>query len=391
MSSGDPIAFLNSLAQALSALQLYPDRHTTRERALDHIFEKLQDLIADDPSPSFSFLGEEVIYNDRPVRELREWGWSKRLSDVGVQRLVLHRETTRAELEEFLDEVLARVAARAIDTAEVRQMRRSSIQYGVVGIRGAGGDLESGDIETAGLSFSLKEEADTIEWIHSELSAGRALPLPEAESVVRALTVAMHGDQEIMLPLLSLRQFDEYTTTHSLNVCVLAMGLAEWMGLGARDVRAFGIAGLMHDLGKVKVPVEILNKAGKLTERERDVMKSHTVEGARIIIETEPDLDLAAVVAYEHHVMLNGGGYPSFAYPRECHRASKFVHVCDVYDALRTKRPYRDAWPSDKVLAYVEERSGIEFDGEIAHAFTTMMRDWEPKLTNLTSEVVAAP
>ncbi len=378
----DPIDFLNSLAQALSALSLYPDGHSHRERALDRIFESLVDLLSDDPNPTFSFLGEELIYNDRPLRELRDWGWSKKLSDVGVQRLLLNRETTREELEGFLEEVLARVTLQSIDTAEARQVRRSSIRYGAIGIR-ENQEHDDQAIVTASLSFSLQEEADTIDWIHEELQSGRALPLQEAEAVVRALTVAMHGDQQMIIPLLNLRNFDEYTTTHSLNVCVLAMALAEWMGLGGRDVRAFGVAGLMHDLGKTTIPIEILNKAGALTHAEREIMKRHPVEGAKIIISTEPDLALAAVVAYEHHIMLNGGGYPTFAFARDCHRGSKFVHVCDVYDALRTTRPYRGAWESDKVLAYMEERSGLEFEGEVAHAFTQMMREWEPQMTEL--------
>ena len=109
-------------------------------------------------------------------------------------------------------------------------------------------------------------------------------------------------------------------------------------------------------------------------------MNAHPVEGAKLILKGENELDLAAVVAYEHHIMLNGGGYPSMSYKRDCHEASKLVHVCDVYDALRTKRPYRDAWPADKVLAYLEERSGSEFEGSVAHSFTTMMHTWEPQL-----------
>jgi putative two-component system response regulator len=115
-------------------------------------------------------------------------------------------------------------------------------------------------------------------------------------------------------------------------------------------------------------------------------MNQHPTEGARIIIATQPDLDMAAVVAYEHHIMLNGGGYPSLTYARDCHRASKLVHVCDVYDALRTKRPYRDAWPSAKALAYLEERSGVEFDGKVAHEFVGMMRNWEPRVAMLTED-----
>jgi putative two-component system response regulator len=164
------------------------------------------------------------------------------------------------------------------------------------------------------------------------------------------------------------------------------MGLAEYLGLGARDVRAFGTAGLLHDLGKTKIPKDVLNKAGKLTPEERAIMNAHPVEGAKIIIATEQDLDLAAVVAYEHHIMLNGGGYPGLTFARDCHPASKLVHVCDVYDALRTNRPYREAWPSEKVLAYLEERGGSEFDGEVAAQFVRMMRERESQITAVEAD-----
>ena len=380
-----PVEFLTAFAQGLSAMSLYPDGHSSREGALDAVYQQLLDILEDDPNATFSFLGDEVVYGTRPLRELRDWEWSKRLAGIGVQRLQFDRTTTRDDLEGFLDELLARLTLRAIDTAEARPTRATGIRFGTLGIRGEPG-VGDGEVREATMSFTLSEEADTIRWLHQEITSGHELPLGEAEAVVRGLSVAMHGDQQVMLPLLKLRQFDEYTTTHCLNVCVLAMALAEWMGMGARDVRAFGVAGLLHDLGKVRIPLEVLNKRGKLTDDEREVMKNHTIEGARIIISSEPDLDLAAVVAYEHHIMINGGGYPSLKFDRDCHRASKLIHVCDVYDALRTDRPYRDAWSSEKVLAYLEERSGLEFDGEIAHAFTHMMREWEPAVTQVAED-----
>jgi putative nucleotidyltransferase with HDIG domain len=317
---------------------------------------------------------------------MKDWEWSKRLAGIGIQRLEIDQRATRPELEDLLDEILARLNLRAINTAEARQMReQGAIRYGRVGLDDREID-EDQELLTATLSFTLGDEAEAIRWIHEEITGGRELPLVEAESVVRALAVAMQGDQQIMLPLLRLRSYDEYTTTHALNVCVLAMALAEWIGLGAQDVRAFGVAGLLHDLGKVKIPKEVLNKAGKLTPQEREIMNSHPVHGARIIAESEPDLDVAAVVAYEHHIMLNGGGYPALTYPRDCHYGSKLVHVCDVYDALRTRRPYRGAWPADKILAYLEERSGLEFDGTLAHAFTQMVRAWEPRIAVVTED-----
>jgi putative nucleotidyltransferase with HDIG domain len=379
------IQFLTAFAQALSALTLYPEGHRTRERALDAVYERLRRLLEEEAHPVFSFLGEEVIYGRLPLRELRGWEWAPRLSAIGVQRLQFDATATREEIEEFLDQVLARLTLRAIDTSEARQMRPSGIRFGAVGLKGEG-DLGAADITTASIAFTLGEEAQTVRWIHEELGGAHALPLAEAEAVVRALSVAMHGDQQVMLPLLKLRTYDEYTTTHSMNVCVLAMGLAEWLRMSAEDVRTFGIAGLLHDLGKVRIPRDILTKAGKLTDEERTVMNQHPVDGARLIMASPGELDLPAVVAYEHHIMLNGGGYPPLRYRRDCHLASKLVHVCDVYDALRTNRPYRDAWPMAKVLSYLEERSGTEFDGHLAHTFTAMMREWEPKVTTVSED-----
>jgi putative nucleotidyltransferase with HDIG domain len=384
-----PVAFLHSFAQGLATLALYPEGHASRERALDLLFARVGDLLRENPRPVFSFLGDDVIYADLPLREMRGWDWSRRLAELGVQRIQFDETVTRDQIEEFLDLVLARLTLKAVDSSEARQMRPSGIRYGMVGVDGQ--DAAGQETPTATIRFTLEDEAETVRWIHQEVAGQRVLPLAEAEAVVRGLSVAMHGDRQLILPLLRLREFDEYTTTHSINVSVLTMALAEWLGMGGRDVRAFGVAGLLHDLGKVKIPKEILTKPGKLTTDERAVMNSHPVEGARIIISSEPDLDLAAVVAYEHHIMIDGGGYPTLQYPRACHQASRLVHVCDVYDALRTNRPYRDAWAADKILAYIEERSGAEFDGEIAHAFTRMIREWEPAVAELSTAEAAVP
>jgi|GEM_PF-193284 len=381
----EPGRFLTSFAQALAAMALYKEGHPARERAVDTAYERLLDLRASDSRPLFTFLGDEVLYGQRPLREFHGWDWSARLSDAGVQRLEFAEEVSRDDFLDFLDEMMARVTLSVIGTADARQMRASKIRFGTVGLKGEA-PVEDAELPTATLTYSLGEEAATVRWLHDEMRERKTLALTEAEAVVRSLSVAMHSDQQLVLPLLKLRDFDEYTTTHSLNVSVLAMATAEFLGHGPRDVRSFGMSGLLHDLGKVSIPHEILTKPGRLTPEERAIMNAHPVEGARLIIENEKHLDLAAVVAYEHHIMLDGGGYPRLKYARECHYASKIVHVCDVYDALRTNRPYREAWPSEKVLAYLEEKAGTEFDPGVAAAFIRMMRLWERRTAVLESE-----
>ena len=384
----DPSKFLTALAQTISTMSLYKAGHPARERVIDRSLSLLRDLLVENSKPEFSFLGDEVVYGTTSMRELRDWEWSARFAAIGVQRLEFDADVSRDELVEFLEIVAKRLAnpAAPLDTAESRQTRRSAIRYGEVGIRAEDEAIRrklEQDIATATIAYSLGEEIDAVKYMHEEVMKKGGLPLLEAEAVVRSLSVAMHGESEMMLPLLMLKEFDQYKTTHCLNVSVLTMALAEHLGLHARDVRTFGVAGLLHDLGKVKIPMEILNKPGKLTDEERAVMENHTIEGARIIITSDRELDMAAAVAYEHHIMINGGGYPKRHYERDCHKASNLVHVCDVYDALRTNRPYRSAWEADKVLSYIEEKSGSEFEPGIASAFVTMMRALEGRVATV--------
>lgn len=377
-----PVRFLTALAQALSAMSLYRGDHPACARAIDRAYQALSDLQDEDESTRFTFVGDEIVFGSRPLRELRGWDWGKRLATSGVQRLEFTRRVEAEDFEAFLEELGMRLGGTPIPSAEVRQGRPSAILYGELTVEGPSAAREEAPPPPA--SYSLREEIETVGWLQDELKEGRRLQMLEAEGIVRSLSVAMHADQAFLIPLVRLKEFDQYTVTHTLNVSVLTMALTEFLGLGRREVRAFGIAGLLHDLGKVRIPLDILNKPGKLSDHERAVMNSHTVEGARLILEAEEALDMAAVVAYEHHIRIDGGGYPALRYRRACHHASDLVHVCDVFDALRTHRPYRAAMSSERALSIIEEGAGTEFDADIAHAFLRMMDRWEGRISEVS-------
>jgi putative nucleotidyltransferase with HDIG domain len=375
--------FLAALAQALATAALYHEGHPARERSLDAAFARLLDLQSREPHQVFTFLGGEVVHGAEPLDEMRGWEWSERFVAAGVQRLEFDDRVERGELEEAVDDLQARLTSTGADSPELRQMRRTRVRIGLVGLRGEARTVAIAPPAPAPamLGFSLADEAAAVRWMHDEVGGAHAVPLAEAEAVVRSLSLAMHGDRHVILPLLTLREFDEYTTTHALNVAVLSMALAERAGHAAQDVRACGVAGLLHDIGKVRIPPDILNKPGKLTLAEREVMNRHPVDGARFLLAGDGRMELAATVAYEHHLMHDGGGYPRLHWPRKCHCASRLAHVCDVYDALRTHRPYRPAWESERILTYIEARAGTEFDPEYAAAFVRMMREWETRTT----------
>jgi putative nucleotidyltransferase with HDIG domain len=373
-----PAEFLLAFTRAIATLALYHDRHPTTMAAVERSFERLQLALSESGHLKFSFLMNEVVCGKRAMRELSDWEWSSRLSLSGVQRLEIDVGVTADEYLGALIEVEKRLAGGSSPTTLTSPTRTSHIRYGAVGLPGQVRDTvqlgERAPLPTATIAYSLREEAEAVRWIHGEMESSGKLALLEAEAVVRSLAVAMHGNGNIVIPLVQLKDFDQYTTTHSLNVAVLAMALTEMLGFSAQDTRAFGTAGLLHDIGKVRVPHDILVKPGKLTESERAVLNAHPVDGARIILEGDQRLDLAATVAYEHHIMIDGGGYPQMHFRRDCHYASRVVHVCDVFDALCTDRPYRPAWEIERALEYIEERSGMEFDRDIASAFTDIMR-----------------
>jgi HD-GYP domain-containing protein (c-di-GMP phosphodiesterase class II) len=378
----DATRFLTSFAQALAKMSLYADGHPARAGAADASLAQLRELQKVDPNPRFSFLGRSVIYGDRALRELADWDWSAKLSGAGVQRMEFPEAVESEEYRGFLEEILTSVAlvagGKVRARAEHGHGRVTPIRFGAIGVRGSLEAVETRKEQAESeseIDFDLTEEADVVSWMHDEVSAARRLPLAEAETVVESLLNAMHQDGNAFVPLLMLKEFDQYTTTHALNVAVLSMGLAERLKLSSREVRAYGIAGLLHDLGKVKIPAEIVQKPGALTPEEVAIVQAHPVEGARLILDSDNRLDLGAAVAFEHHIMIDGGGYPTRRGRRECHHASMLVHVCDVFDALRTHRPYRVAWETNAILEYLTQRMGMEFHPDVAREFVTMLRE----------------
>ena len=271
----DPIRFLTSLGQALSATGLYTAGHPARERAVDAAYLQLEALQKLDPAPNFSFLEDDVLYRQQAIRDFKAWDWARRLARAGVQRVEFDKEVTRDELAEFLGEVHRKVSTGVPDdTSDARQMReKQAIRFGLVSIRGASLDISVEVAESSTIAYTLDDEIETVNWIHAEVESTDALPLAEANAVVRSLSLAMHSQSRMLMPLLQLKTYDQYTTTHATNVSVLAMALAEYIGLAPRDVREFGVAGLLHDLGKVRVPKEILIKPGALTAQEIAVLR----------------------------------------------------------------------------------------------------------------------
>ena len=388
MSVNPIVLFLTSLGQAMASHTLYADGHPVRTAARDKVFAALQRLLHDRTTLRLSFLDSSVIVGSRVLAELRGWEWGPRFAAAGIQRLEVDAAPTLQpdDVELLIGELHARLASH--DAHHVSVAIRC-FRFGPLGVAGHE-DVqleEVGDLFDAMAQLPMSEETSAVRWIHDEIASGGQIPMAEVEAVVHSLAMAMHREQHLVMPLLDIKTYDQYTTVHSCNVAMLSIGLAEQLGLPSKDARAIGTAALLHDIGKVRVPTEILVKPGKLTDAEFALMRAHPTEGAKILSERSSGNALAIAVAYEHHIWDNGrGGYPGNRWQRRCHFASRLVHVCDLFDALSTKRPYRDAWSQERSMGLLHELAGVECDSEMVAAFGQLIARAEVSRTAPTGD-----
>lgn len=368
------VTFLTALGQAFAAQALYSDEHPMQKTALARLHAALVTALENGPL-RLSFLENEIISGTRPVTELRGWEWCGRLSAVGVQRLEVAvspaptLDDTRIMLSAIRQKLAAPPGPGSAWTHRGMRTGPLSVQAVEKKREGSVGGMNSG-LSQMGLSA----EIEAVNFVHSEVEAGRNIPLAEVDGVVRALAITIRREQGCLLPLLDIRTFDEYTTSHCCNVAMLSMGISDQLGLSDADTRGIGTAALLHDIGKTRLRKDLLTKPGKLTPEERIEMQAHPVEGARILTARGLGNGLAATVAYEHHIWFNGmGGYPVLRYPRETHFASRIVHVADIYDAISSKRPYHDPFPREQALALIKKLGGVELDPHVTAAFLAMV------------------
>ena len=232
-------------------------------------------------------------------------------------------------------------------------------------------DDDSADQEVTSLVADITSAIDDVSRT-GEVNTKKAHETPLLD-----LVGPLGDNAQIALILSSLRRHDEYTYDHSINVGLLSICLGRFLGWRGRDLHEFGIAALIHDVGKLYTPLEILNKPGRLTPQEWVVMKRHPRDGYDILLEGGVGSPMAPYIALEHHTAPDGTGYPPLSYPPDqMHEGSRIVKLADVYDAFTTIRPYRSQSRPKEVLKMLTRQRGTHFDGDLVDAFVEMMGEY---------------
>jgi putative nucleotidyltransferase with HDIG domain len=201
-----------------------------------------------------------------------------------------------------------------------------------------------------------------------EARMGKAVDVGGAYELVEEISESVARNPEAFISLARLKTADDYTYMHSVAVCALMVALAKKLGLDEGQTRLCGMAGLLHDMGKVAIPMDVLNKPGKLTDSEFDIVRMHPVEGYKILSASNGVDAVALDVVLHHHEKIDGSGYPEKLHASDISLHAKMGAVCDVYDAITSNRPYKSGWDPAESLRRMAEWKG-SFDQKVFQAF----------------------
>ncbi len=221
-----------------------------------------------------------------------------------------------------------------------------------------------------GQAFKVFKTAKRItKTLLDEARLGGAINTEAAKQTVNHCVDSILRNADALLWMAKLRNEDEYTAEHCLNVCILAIAFGRKLGMSEQDLHKIGICGLLHDVGKMRVPSEVLNKPGKLTEKEFKSIKAHVVHGRNLLLASPGGYEGAVDVAYSHHERVDGTGYPRKLSGASIPLFAKIIAIVDAFDAMTANRCYSGAMSSTHALKQIYEGRGKQFDERLALFF----------------------
>jgi HD-GYP domain-containing protein (c-di-GMP phosphodiesterase class II) len=339
------------IGAAVSMRALYAAAHPNVVKACEKLVETVAAACAERGKDELTFLvvGDDLVVEQKPLRKtsLYHEQFARALRRRRVERLTLARGLELEECRQFIEPIAT--GGTPVSSAHV--------VVGSLELKGDGAAGEAVPDPLSGDSLGAAREAFT------EMRRDKRAGLRRLEEVVWGLMDVLSQTTREILPLAPLKNHDEYTFVHSVNVSLLALCQARALGIQGDPLHAIGLAALLHDIGKLKIPLSVLNKPGKLEDEEWRVMQSHVELGARHLCETPGAQPLAIVVAFEHHLRFDGQpSYPRLRTPRTPTLASQITAIGDVYDAACTTRPYSQAQSRAAAIALLRRRAGTWHD-----------------------------
>lgn len=378
---------IDSLARLLMQRRLFPPGYPSMKKALSEAFMRLDIFVQSKKTVtlrisdgSIYFLNFEMDITSGKNREIHLF--RETLGKLSIGEIDFSEGITKEEVEAFIE--ILESASRNDRTMDLNEAWR---KISHIGIRHSMHYESDDDIERPSAEESPKNETPDVVLNENEQESQLGQDISEVlqksdkiqtGEAVRAgnrilKLVGKSGKQTpILLFLDSLKNYDDYTFSHSVNVAVITSAIAKFLGCSEEEIDSMTRAALLHDIGKLYIPKEIIHKTARLTPAEWLVVKKHPVHGEEILRDEGID-SICRRVAYEHHMRYDMAGYPLPKHGRKLHIASHIVRIADSYDALTTKRPYRKQLSPYGAIRMMFEDKGAEFHPRVLDVFYSVL------------------
>ena len=373
LSVADPLPLLKGLASLRKLTGMYPPGHPAITQKLGELDASVQrhlrladvlriDIIHGDAHlDGLSFRHD----SDANARVLQE------LSDLGIDSIHISRGVTPEELQ-----ALSALLWEVKDARGGRTMREELAARGIrhvslaklVALDTRWRSEQWADAPKDIYDPAYAESLDLMQQTFEQVQEGRELKLATIQHIVELLIQKVTGSSAALAQILAVKLYENLTYCHSVNVATLSLLIAKQIGFDEKTTAAIGEAALLHDIGKTRIPLDVIRKPGALDKRERALMESHTTFGAEILVEVEGLRPLTPTVALEHHRGARGGGYPELG-EKQPHLMSQLVAVADIYEAITGARTYQEPGQPEQACLVLARLAGGKLNAAMVKAF----------------------
>ncbi|MCM8774215.1 MAG: HD domain-containing protein [Candidatus Omnitrophica bacterium] len=365
--------FLTEFASALQVVKLYTLEHIMSKQAVDKVYERLLEILNRNEEIVIGIVGEEFVSGKEVFFEL-----SKRMryliSDLiskGIEKIILIRGVSREELYNFIKLLITKKEDIKVDYE--KYLSFLGVKHIYVGRIKTSDNL--GEERLGIKDLNLDEDViGVVSNLFTEMLFNDTIDVIKTKVFINNLFRKLLNGEFSLFTISMVKEHDLLTFLHSINVAILSMFLSARLNFNKENIINIGIAGLFHDMGKIAISKELLSKPGSFNYGEMKKMHRHTIIGARILLKYVNSLGiLPALVAFEHHLRYDLGGYPKLIYPYKPHKVSLIVSLCDFYDALRLRRSYKKEYPPEIVYNIMFKEKGRFLDPLLFDKFFSVM------------------
>ena len=371
----DPVALVRGLVSLRRLTGMYPAGHPAIVQKLEEIDGSVQRHLAHAPMLRLDIIRGDVHLDGVSFRQEGEAQAQivRELGELGVDSIHIKRGVKREELQalsEFLWQLRESPSGEP-EPMEIRLAKRHihHISLGrLVPLDTRWKAHDWPDAPTGPLDPAYAESLALTEQTFDDVASGKGVNVPTIREIVELLIRKVAGSSVALGQILAVKLYENLTYCHSVNVATLSLLIGRQIGFDAAATAALGEASLLHDIGKTRIPLDVLRKPGALDKRERKLMEAHTTCGAEILVEVDGLRPLTPSVALEHHRAVSGGGYPDLesAVP---HLMSQIVAVADIYEAMTGARSYQDPATPEQACLVLARLAGTKLNTALVKAF----------------------